>query len=81
MKAWEASVLINGLLGLIVGVGGLLVGVANFVRGGASPSLFDVGVAAAGLAQICVCPLAGSFTVALTLFAYGTVRLLVARYE
>ncbi|UCH77317.1 MAG: hypothetical protein JSU81_06130 [Candidatus Coatesbacteria bacterium] len=81
MRVWEVSALAVGALGLIVGVGGTLVGGANFVRGGASSSLFDVGVAAAGLAQICVCPVAGSLAVALALFGYGTVRLLVAKYE
>jgi len=81
MRVWAVAVLAVGALGLIVGVGGTLVGVATFVRGGASSSLFDVGVAAAGLAQICVCPVAGSFAAALALFGYGTVRLFVAKYE
>jgi hypothetical protein len=81
IRTWEIIVLSVGAAGWVVAFGGSFLGAATFLSGGKGSSLARIALAAAGMAQICVCAPSGFVTVALALVGFAAVRLLLDKYK
>ena len=64
MQAWTIVTFSVAAAGWVVAFGGSFLGAATFLSGGKGSSLARIALAAAGMAQICVCAPSGFVTAA-----------------